>query len=185
MAELIPLTALGAPAPRMERLGALTLTEDPALGLVSLSLARGAARPEVGLDLPGPGRWVEGRGRAAFWTGPDQWMIEFPGQADQDIAAHLAHEAPGCAITEQSGGFVAIDLEGPEAGLLALLEKLINIDLRRFGPGAATRTGLHHMAVFVIRRRAGKVSFLGPCSAAGSLWHVLAAAAARQRAGAG
>ena len=100
-------------------------------------------------------------------------------QATGDEAL-LVQEAPGCAITEQTDGFLAFDLEGPEAAVLAVLEKLVNIDLRAFGPGYATRTGLHHMAVFVIRRGAGKVSFLGMRSAAGSLWHALASAAARQ-----
>ena len=71
-------------------------------------------------------------------------------------------------------------IELDDAAVLAVLEKLVNIDLRAFGPGYATRTGLHHMAVFVIRRGAGKVSFLGMRSAAGSLWHVLASAVARQ-----
>lgn len=180
MADLAPLSALGSAMPRSQRFAALMLTENPSHGLASLSLSPGAAAPRIGLDLPGPGRWVEGSGRSAFWTGPDQWMIEFPGQADQDVAALLVQEAPGCAITEQTDGFVAFDLEGPEAAVLAVLEKLVNIDLRAFGPGYATRTGLHHMAVFVIRRGAGKVSFLGMRSAAGSLWHALASAAARQ-----
>lgn len=182
MADLLPLCALGDAAPRSRRFGALTLSENPLLGLASLALPPGVTPPQIGLNLPGPGQWEEVPGRAAFWTGPDQWMIEFPGQADQDVASLLAREAPGCAITEQTDGFAAFDLEGPEAALLAVLEKLVNIDLQGFGPCAATRTGLHHMAVFVIRRRGGLVSFLGMRSAAGSLWAALAEAATRHAA---
>lgn len=185
MADLAPLCALGRAEPRLQRFGALTLAENPALGLASLALVRGDVPPRIGLDLPGPGRWVEGADRAAFWTGPDQWMIEFPGQADQDVAALLTQAAPGCTITEQTDGFVAFDLEGPPNEVLAVLEKLVNLDHRSLCPGCAVRTGLHHMAVFVIARRAGHVSFLGTRSAAGSLWHVLALAAARRQAQAG
>lgn len=96
----------------------------------------------------------------------------------------------GCAPAVRRGGSptspnaeltaVAFDLEGPEAAVLAVLEKLVNIDLRAFGPGYATRTGLHHMAVFVIRRGAGKVSTAGDALGCGVTvamcwlrrWHV-------------
>ena len=181
MADLAPLSALGGAEPLAQHIGALTLTENMTLGLASLALPAGGAPPS-GLALPGPGQWTQGPGRPAFWTGPDQWMVEFPGQADADVAAMLAREAPGAAITEQTDGFAVFDLEGPEAALLAVMEMLVNLDLRRFGPGMATRTGLHHMAVFVIRRHAGQVTLLGAHSAAGSLWQALSAAATAQAA---
>ncbi|CAM3056803.1 sarcosine oxidase subunit gamma [Paracoccus aminovorans] len=178
MTDLTPICALGAAVPQSRRIGAVTLTENAELGLASLALRRGGTAPDLGLALPGPGGWAEGGGIAAFWTGPDQWMVEFPGRAAEDVAALLA--APGCSVTEQTDGFVAFEIQAPEPALLALLSKLVNVDPARFGPGAATRTGFHHMSVFVIRRAADRLALLGMRSAAGTIWHALVEAAERQ-----
>ena len=182
MTDLTPICALGAPRPQSRRFGALSLTEETDLGLASLALRRDAVAPDLGLDLPGPGCRVQGPDLAAFWTGPDQWMVEFPGGAARDVAAELAVRAPGCSVTEQTDGFVAFDIQGPALALVALLEKLVNVDPARFGPGSATRTGFHHMSIFVLRRAADRLAILGMRSAAGTIWHGLAEAVERQEA---
>lgn len=178
MTDLTPICALGAAVPQSRTIGAVTLTENAPLGLASLALRRGGAAPALGLTLPGPGGWAQGDGIAAFWTGPDQWMIEFPGQADQDVAARLA--GPGVSVTEQTDGFAAFEIVAPEPELVALMEKLVNVDPARFGPGSATRTGFHHMSIFVIRRAADRLAVLGMRSAAGTIWHALVDAAQQQ-----
>lgn len=180
MTDLVPICALGGATPASRRIGALVLTENAGLGLAALALRAGGILPDLGLPLPGPGGWAEGAGIAAFWTGPDQWMIEFPDGADRDVAAALA--GPGLSVTEQTDGFTAFEIEGPEPVLIALLEKLVNVDARRFGPGSATRTGFHHMSVFVIRRASDRLAVLGMRSAAGTIWHALTEAAERQEA---
>jgi sarcosine oxidase subunit gamma len=176
--ELKPICALGGAEPASRRIGALSLREDAELGLASLALRAGAPAPALGLVLPGPGGWAEGAGLAAFWTGAGQWMLEFPGGAGRDLAAELA--GPGLSVTEQTDGFTAFEIQGPAAELVALLEKLVNVDARRFGPGSATRTGFHHMSVFVIRRAPDRLAVLGMRSAAGTIWHALVEAAERQ-----
>ncbi|MFN3823391.1 MAG: sarcosine oxidase subunit gamma [Pseudorhodobacter sp.] len=176
MPDLVPLTALGGIAARKLVHGPLTLEEDPALALASLALRRGAARPApFDLVLPEPGGWTRQGGIAAFWTGPDQWMIEAPGRAETDFAAGIAAQAPGCSITEQTDGFAAFEITSSEgeAPIHAVMEKLVNIDPARFLPGSATRTGLEHMTVFVIRRATDRLAVLGMRSAAGSVWHAL------------
>lgn len=178
MTDLQPLCALGQPAPQTRRIGTLALSEEVGLALASLALRRGTAMPDLGLPLPGPGRWVAGTGLAAFWAGPDQWMIEGPGQADTDFAARIAR--PGCSVIEQTDGFAAFEIAGPADRLVPLLEKLVNVDSARFAPGSATRTGFHHLSVFVIRRAPDRLALLGPRSAAGTLWHALVRAAERQ-----
>lgn len=177
MTDLTPLCALGAATPQSRRIGALTLAENADLGLASLALRRGADAPGIGVALPGPGGWAAGDGIAAFWTGPDQWMVEFPGRAAEDVTAELA--GPGRSVTEQTDGFAAFEIAAPEPVLLALLERLVNVDPARFGPGSATRTGFHHMSVFVIRRAADRMALMGMRSAAGTLWHALVEAAER------
>ncbi|SIR19236.1 sarcosine oxidase subunit gamma [Paracoccus thiocyanatus] len=180
MTDPRPICALGAAAPQTCRIGAVTLTENADLGLASLALRRGAAVPQIGVALPGPGGWAEGSGIAAFWTGPEQWMVEFPGRAAADVAGELIAAAPGCSITEQTDGFVAFEITASEPQLLALLSRLVNIDPARLGPGTATRTGFHHMSVFVIRRAADRLALIGMRSAAGTIWHALVEAAQRQ-----
>ncbi len=182
MTDLAPLTALGAAAPRSAAFGALTLAENADLGLASLAQRRGAPVPvPMGLALPGPGLWHAGNGLAAFWTGPGQWMIEAPGRAAEDFAAALKRAAPEASVTEQTDGFCAFEIAssaGP-APIVALLEKLVNLDAGAFGPGSATRTGFEHMSIFVIRRAEDRLAVLGMRSAAGSIWHALETAARR------
>ena len=190
MTDLKPITALGAAAPRSKTFGALTITENAGLALASLALRCGGAQPApMGLALPGPGGWVAGQGVAAFWAGPGLWMIEAEGRAEVDFACDLKSRVPDCSVTEQTDGWVAYEIAssaGP-APILRLLEKLVNIDPAGLAPGRATRTGLEHMSVFVIRRAEERLAVLGMRSAAGTLWHALETAAARQvaREGAG
>ena len=182
MTDLAPLTALGAGTGEQATFGVLTLTERPDIALGSVALRRGTPHPApFGLTLPAPGHWTGGAKVAAFWTGPGQWMIELDGLACEDILPTLAEETPGCSITEQTDGWTRFDItsaDGP-APLVALLEKLVNLDPARLAPGRATRTTLHHQSVFVLRRNATALSVWGMRSLAGSLWHALTVAAQR------
>lgn len=151
MTDLTPICALGGTTPRVATFGAVRMAENPDLVLTSVAGS--------GLDLPGPGQFANG----AFWTGPDQWMLERP--------------APeGALTTDQTDAWVVLEIEG---NIEPLLEKLVNIDPARIAPGHATRTALEHMGVFVIRRSATQVAVLGMRSAAGSLWQALEIAAKR------
>ena len=186
MPDLAPLTALGATAPRSATFGALTLTETPDIALASLALRRGTAQPTpFGLALPGPGHWVQGGDHAALWTAPGQWLIEAPGRAESDFAAKLAQIAPGCSVTDQTDGWVCIEITSTAGAtpIVRLMEKLVNIDTARFTPGSATRTGLEHQGVILIRRAEERLAVWGMRSLAGSLWHALETAAQRREEG--
>ncbi|QUS37148.1 sarcosine oxidase subunit gamma [Falsirhodobacter algicola] len=180
MTDLSPMTALGAATARVEVFGPLTVAEETGLGLASLALRRGGAAP-AGLPLPGPGGWQAGETYCAFWTGPDQWMIEAPGRAEADIAAEVKRAAPAASVTEQTDAWAVFEITSAAGGgpIRALLSKLVNVDVQTLESGAATRTGLEHMSVFVIRRAEDRLAVLGMRSAAGTIWHALAAAAAR------
>lgn len=182
MTDLTPITALGQAAPVSLGFGALTLRENAGLALASLALRRGAAQPvPMGLALPGPGLWHAGNGVSAFWTGPGQWMVEAEGRAEEDFAGALKQAAPACSVTEQTDGFVAVEIASAAgaAPIERLMSKLFNIDVAGFGPGSATRTGFEHMSVFVIRRAADRLAVMAMRSAAGSVWHGLCTAATR------
>lgn len=182
MPDLKPVTALGGKAARSFSAGALSIDENDGLALASVALRRGAAQPApFGLTLPEPGKWTEGGGVSAFWIGPDQWMIERHDGAHNDFAKEVSELCPGASVTEQTDGFAAFEIRsaGGEPAILALMAKLVNLDPAHFNPGSATRTGLHHMSVFVIRRAPDRLAILCMRSAAGTLWHALEAAASR------
>lgn len=185
MPDLAPLTALGATEPRRATHGALTLVERPDIALASLALRHGQPAPQpFGLALPEAGCLTGTDGFDACWTGPGQWMLAAPGRADEDFAARLAPEAPGCSVTEQTDAWVVFEINSGRgsAPLLALAEKLVNLPPSSLAPGRATRTGLHHMSVFILRPAEDRLAVMGMRSAAASLWHALDDTAKRRAA---
>lgn len=182
MSDLKPITALGGAVSRAQSFGALGIVENSGLALASLALREGVTPPgPMGLTLPGPGGWVAKGEVAAFWTGPGQWMIEAEGKAEEDFAASLAVQVPGGFVTEQTDGWVAFEISSAagEGPIRRLMEKVVNVDLAGFAPGCATRTGLEHMSVFLIRRGEDRLAVIGMRTLAGSLWHALETAATR------
>lgn len=182
MTDLTPITALGASEPRSETFGALTLVENAGLALTSVALRKGGAAPHpFGLTLPSAGQAVAGPDIAAFWIGRDQWMIEAAGKGETDFAAAVRAEATGCSVTEQTDGFTAFEItsHAGAAPIEALMSKLVNLDAAAFVPGSATRTGLEHMTVFLVRRAEDRLAVIGMRTLAQALWHALSAATKR------
>jgi heterotetrameric sarcosine oxidase gamma subunit len=70
------------------------------------------------------------------WTGPDQAFL---------IGAPAPDLTGLAAVTDQSGGWAALQLQGP--GAEAVLMRLFPLDLRAraFAPGHAARAPLGHM----------------------------------------
>ena len=182
MSDLVAVTAFGRTDARHVRLGSFVLAEQVDIGLASFAMRRDAAAPHIeGFQLPEAGAWVEGGAISAFWTGPAQWMIEAKGRAQDNLEKHLGTAVPEAAVTEQTHGWVILEILS-EAGprpIERAMEKLVNCDPARFGPGKATRTGIQHMSVFVIRRSPELLAVLGMRSMAHSLWHALETAVAR------
>lgn len=176
MPDLRLSSVVGFSPPKTFEQGALSLTQNSDLALASLALRRGADEPRpFGLALPGPGAWAARGDVSAFWTGPEQWMLEAQGRAESDFAAEVMAACPGQSVSEQTDGFVAFEIrsQAGENPILGLMAKLMNIDPRLFVAGSATRTGFEHMSVFVIRREVRHLAVLGMRSAADALWHAL------------
>ncbi|WP_424974769.1 sarcosine oxidase subunit gamma [Dinoroseobacter sp. S124A] len=174
-----PLTALGGRTPRVDTVGHLTLTENPDLALASVTARQGqeaACQHHLValLDaVPAPGRATERADEAGFWIGPDAWMIATTLARDADLAAALKQRfGESASITEQTDGWVVFDLQGE--GIVAAMELLCPVDLRRMDPGGVQRTTLDHLGCFVWwRGQEAGLRILGPRSAAGSLHHAL------------
>lgn len=175
------LTPLGHDAPITKIIGPVTITENVGVALASLAARLGraaevaAAAQAAGISLPGPGR-AETASYGAIWLGPEQWMIEAPFETHEDIVAILKPLfGEAASITEQTDAWVRFDLTA--ADLPALFERLCGYDLRRNGPGSATRTVIEHLGCYVVRRAENQVSVIGPRSSAQSLHHALITAA--------
>lgn len=185
MAEaLAPLTVFGKASARLDRIGTLSIAEWPDIALASLAARRGrlasleAAAPKVlGTALPGVSR-VAGDTIRAFWTGPEQWLVEAPYAPHEDFAATLKQGfGADASITEQSDGWCAFDIEGEAA--LALLERLCAADTKAMAPGDVLRTTIEHMGCFLICAQAGRAFRLWTArSSALSLHHALTTVAA-------
>ena len=182
MTDLIPTSALGGTAPCEQICGGFTLFENAGVALASLAIASHQSPPTpFALELPSAGSISKNTKITAIWAGPNQWLIAAPAMAETDFSMALKNEVPDCAVTDQTSGWVAIDIQadlGAHA-IEALLSKLVNIDPRQIGPGTATRTLIEHMSVFVIRRSEHSLTFLGMRSLSESLWHAIATAAFR------
>lgn len=181
-AALAPLTALGARAPRLDRIGAVTIAENPDLALASVAQRRGhdlAAMGALPVPLPGPGSRAEGPdGLGALWLGPGSWMIETRLRPGGDLAAWLkARLGDAGSVTDQTDAWVCFDIEAADAG--ALFERLCILDTRAMDAGHGARSVIEHVGCLILCREPNRrFSVLGPRSSAGSLHHAIVAAAA-------
>ena len=178
MHDLEQVTPLGAARARVDTHGPVTLTEvtDRALASVAARLARENETVAILTDLlgmaPPASARLAGERLAAFWTGPDQWMIEAPLATHEDLAAQLGARSGGAmSVTEQTDAWCRFDLTGE--GFPDVFERLCVADTRTFAGGEARRTAIDHLGCFLLCRAPGHVSVLGPRSAAGSLHHAL------------
>ena len=180
MHNLTPITALGGTTLRVDTVAGLSLTEKPDLALASVAARVGHETvcakhlaDLLGATAPGPGKACLRDPEAAFWVGPDQWMVGAPFATHEDLAAQLvARFGETASITEQTDAWVAFDLRGD--GMEAVMELLCPLNIRAMQTGDATRTSIHHLGCFVIRRDPAEwVRILGPRSSAGSLHHAI------------
>ncbi len=172
------MTALGHTEPRVIDIGPYRITERFDVALASVATRRGrdadvaTAAKASNVPLPMPAHAVVGVPFGAFWLAPDMWMVEAPYDSHGDIVAHLKSIfGDSASITEQTDAWVRFDLSGQT--LVALFERLSNLDLAALPDGYASRTVIEHLGCYLIRRGAGDVTLCGPRSSAGSLLHAL------------
>lgn len=180
MHNLKAITALGGAEPRVDTVNGTVLTENAGLALASVH-ARLGQEPAchahfadlLGCAAPDAGKVVLRDPEAAFWTGPDQWMVGAPFETHEDLAAHLKTRFGDTAsVTEQTDAWACFDLRGP--GLEPVMELLCAINIRAMQTGDVQRTSIHHLGCFVIRRDPSDwVRILGPRASAGSLHHAI------------
>lgn len=159
MPELIAKSALAGRAPLT--LLDTTLAEGTLGGLTSIACYPGT-RAQVAKALKGwpePNRFLDAPLR--IWTGPEQVFLA--GAEPPDLAG-LA------AVTDQTGGWAVLTLDGPAA--VATLIRLYPLDfaLSAMPTGSALRSPLGHMQSVLIRRAEGGFTLLVFRSMARTAW---------------
>lgn len=179
---LKPLTPLGHDAPQAVTIGPVTIAENLDFALASLASRLGresevaAIAKAQAIPLPGPGKAEAAQTYGAFWLGPEQWMVMAPHASHEDIVALLKPLfGETASLTEQTDAWVRFDVRAPD--LARLFERLCNFDLRRNGPGSATRTVIEHLGCTILHRSDTEVAVIGPRSSAQGLHHALITAA--------
>ncbi|MGB3247470.1 MAG: sarcosine oxidase subunit gamma [Sulfitobacter sp.] len=181
MHDLTPITALGGTSPRVDRHSSVTCTEVPNVALASFAARLGhekqaaaVLKTALGSTPPAIGKMIEDK-LTAFWTGPDQWMLEAPYDSHETLAMDIAQQASGVAsVTEQSDAWTRFDLTGE--GVLAVMELLSALHTTDMATGDALRGSIHHLGCFVLRRDTDHFSLYGPRASAGTLHHAVVTA---------
>lgn len=176
--EMIPLSALGGRTPQENVHGPVTLTEVTHLALGSVAARHGQEEvckkhlaTLLGQSAPDIEELVMHDPEAAFWIGPNQWMVGAPHDSHEDLAAQLnSRFGPSASITEQNDAWAVFDLQGDVA---PVMELLCPINMRTLTVGRARRTTIDHLGCFVTRRGEDHLRILGPRSSAGSLHHAI------------
>ncbi len=117
----------------------------------------------LGLSFPEPGCFTEKGDARLIWTGREQAFLT-------GVAAPALE---GAALTDQSDGWAAFRLSGPQA--VDALARLVALDLREsaFPVGRAARAGLNHMALILLRTGPQEFELMVFRSMARSAWHEL------------
>lgn len=176
------MTALGLATAKVVDVGPYRIAERFDVALASVATRRGRdagiakAAIAAGVPLPKALSAIAGQPLSGFWLAPDMWMIEAPFDSHEDIAAHLkTFFGDDASITEQTDAWARFDLSGEN--LVALLERLSNLDLSVLPDGHASRTVIEHLGCYLIKRSANLVTLYCPRSSAQSLLHALEVAA--------
>lgn len=119
--------------------------------------------------LPGPGHSVEfGEGQYLLWLGVGQLMSYSKGDpiGETRMAQRIAQAGN---VTDLSDGWIALELEGPDA--LERLDLITMPDLAegRFDVGEMTSTVMNHLRVLIWRQSPTRLVLLSPASSARSL----------------
>lgn len=181
MHDLVAITALGGSEPRIDTVADVTCTEVPGVALASVAARMGQEKKAgdhlaklIGCAAPGVSGFA-GDPITAFWTGPDQWMVEAPFESHEELA-HQVKDSVGdtASVSEQTDAWTRFDLSGDN--VQAVLELLCALDARQMAEGDVARSSIHHLGCFVLCRAPGHYSLYGPRSSAGSLHHAIVAA---------
>jgi len=96
----------------------------------------------LGFSFPAVNSFTEKDGAMIVWAGRETAFL---------IGADCPDMAGIAAVTDQSGGWVTLDLEGPAAAEALMRYVPMDLRLAAFPVGMAARTPLYHMSMVLMR----------------------------------
>ena len=159
--------------------GGASLAEETGLSIVSIATPMGsgdaltaAVQNAWGCALPAPGR-TTGEDVTLISATADSYLALLPavdGLAVTGVAATLGDAG---YYTEQTDNWVALRLSGPKA--VEALERICPLDLDEAAMpvGAAQRTMMEHLGVFILREERDAFLLLSASSSAASFLHAV------------
>ena len=108
-----------------------------------------------GADLPSElGLANEGEGRAALWLGPNEWLLIGDGADAADIGGVLESVLDGTAhsLVDVSNRQIGLVASGPAAARVLNAGCPLDLDLKTFPVGLATRTLFDKVEIVLWRR---------------------------------
>ena len=122
----------------------------------------GAVSAALGFEFPAVNSFAEHGDAMIVWSGREQAFL---------IGADCPDLSGLAAVTDQSGGWVSLSLQGPLA--VAALARYVPMDLRlsAFPVGQAARTPLYHMSMVLIRLGEDSFRLMLFRSMARTAWH--------------
>ncbi len=116
----------------------------------------------LGFGFPAVGKFAVKDGALIAWSGREQAFL---------IGVDCPDFGKAAAVTDQSGAWVSLDLNGPLA--VQALARYVPMDLRlsAFGVGSAARTPLYHMSAVILRLGEDQFRIMVFRSMARTAWH--------------
>ena len=158
------------------RHGAMTLSLADPGPVFSVAPFRGqeeavssALQAAIGSGLTPVGQVVQAGAVSVLWFGRDLWLV-----TGAEVPA-----LPGAAVTDQTDGWIALDLTGPRGA--EVMARLVPVDLRDAAvpEGTVVRTVMHEMSVAVIRTGPEVLRIMAFRSMAKTLVHAVSEAMER------
>jgi heterotetrameric sarcosine oxidase gamma subunit len=147
----------------------VNMTARENLAIASILAQRGGeaalsifVKTRYGLELPITPRVVGGAAQALIWAGPGRWLLLGEQRQDRAELSKLT------AISDQSDGWAALRLDGPNVRDMLAKGCMIDLHPAAFPSGAAAMTSIAHIGVHLWRMDEA----LGE---SGAIFHILVA----------
>ncbi len=122
------------------------------------SIVRLRVRPQAAdaaakaLQLPQQALQWRGEDPAAYWLGPDQWLLTSDTKPAQEIISHIDRTLSGqlYAATDMSSHYVCFALRGPAARTVLAMGCGIDMHESAFMTGQCTHTHFANVQLFIV-----------------------------------
>ena len=104
------------------------------------------------LQLPQQALRWRGEDPAAYWLGPDQWLLTSDTKPAADIIGHIDYTLSGqlYAATDMSSGYTCFALRGPAARTVLAMGCGVDMHKGTFMPGHCVHTHFANVLLFIV-----------------------------------